>query len=628
MKAGELEILLGNEAIARGLLENGCTMATSYPGTPASEILSSVVEMARENGYRIHTEWSINEKVAFEVALANSYLGLRSAVSMKQVGLNVAADPLMSSAYTGVLGGFLVISADDPGPYSSQTEQDSRFLAMFAKIPVFDPASPRQAKEMIGTAFELSEKYQLPVMLRPTTRVCHARQDVPLGSILELERTPRFQRDPGRWAATPGFRYQLHLQLNEKLKQIGREINIGPRLINPKARAGSATQCVVASGVALAHVYEIMEELELLERIPLFQVLVPYPLNPEFAGELLQDFDQILVVEETYPVIELQLRHQDKIAGRLTGAVPNAGELDPLTIEQSLRRFLGLAPASIPEPKEAKERPPTLCAGCSHRAAFYAIKKAMPKAIYPSDIGCYTLGLNLGAVDTCLCMGACISQAAGFYHGFARSELQMGPPIVVTIGDSTFFHAGIPALINAVQQGARFILVILDNSTTAMTGFQPTPGSGKTADGSPATMFDLFEIVKACGVTFIHEADPYQLPEFIALIKEAAIYCRKPDGSVAVIIAKHACIMDKEALAAQPRIKVEIGEECNGCRICVDQFECPALIYDAEGNRVYIDRLLCIDCGVCLEVCPSEAIKKANKRQTTKTVPKVHKAKK
>jgi indolepyruvate ferredoxin oxidoreductase alpha subunit len=523
---------------------------------------------------------------------------------MKQVGLNVAADPLMSSAYTGVKGGFLVISADDPGPHSSQTEQDSRFMAMLAKIPVFDPASPKQARDMVGQALELSEQFELPVMLRPTTRVCHARQDIEISDPVVQKRELEFHREPGRWAATPKFRYLLHLQLNDKLERLAREPGLQPQLLNPGIDGDT---CVAASGVALANAREVMADLGLLESVPLYQVTVPYPLNSEFVEKLLDDFARVLVIEETYPVIEMQFRQRDKVFGRLSGAVPNAGELDPEKIEKLLQRFLHLPVRQSAPAPEIKEKRPTLCAGCPHRAAFFAIKRAMPKAIFPSDIGCYTLGLNLEAVDTVLCMGAGISLATGFHHAYAQAG-QEPSPIAVTIGDSTFFHAGIPALINAVLHKARFVLVILDNSTTAMTGYQPTPQSGRDLDGAPAPAISIEDLVKGCGVQFVREGDPYELKQFIGLIREAKTYSSSDHGNVAVVIARHPCLMDRNLRKTSHRKQLSINDKCKGCRYCVDHFECPALRYSEEEDRVHIDAAVCVGCGVCAAVCTRKAI--------------------
>ncbi|MFP5213936.1 MAG: indolepyruvate ferredoxin oxidoreductase subunit alpha [Acidobacteriota bacterium] len=599
----ERKILLGNEAIALGLVESSCTMATSYPGTPASEILSSLASIKKDQNLKLHLEWSINEKVAFEVALANSYTGRRSAVVMKQVGLNVAADPLMSAAYTGVKGGFVVVAADDPGPHSSQTEQDSRFQAMMAKIPVLDPSSPEEARAFAGKALEISERFEIPVMLRPTTRVCHARQDMDRQPVSEAKAFPIFEKNPARWAATPKFRLILHRKLNEKLGEIALEGELAPKMIG--AGTPGSKICIVASGVVLAHAREIMAELG--NMADLYQVSMPFPLSPAFRDDLLSRYERILVLEESYPVIELQFQNRDKVFGRTNGAIPTAGELLPEVVEDILRKFLDLPPAERVEPPTFPGRRPTLCAGCPHRAAFFAIKKAFPKGIYPGDIGCYTLGLNLGAVDTVLCMGASISQAAGFYHAY-KSSREDYPPICATIGDSTFFHAGIPALINAVVQGARFTLAILDNSTTAMTGHQPTPALGFNLGGSASPQISIKEIVKACGVKFVEEIDPYRLKDTVELFKRAGEHTRAEDGGIAVVIAKRPCLMDRRQAALNSGARVEVTEKCKGCDFCYKQFECPALQPQGDKEPIRIDQTLCTGCGVCVDVCPHGAL--------------------
>jgi indolepyruvate ferredoxin oxidoreductase alpha subunit len=596
-------ILMGNEAMGRGLVEAGVTLAASYPGTPASEILLAVVAAAKETGAALHAEWSVNEKVAYETALANSMAGRRSAVAMKQVGLNVASDPFMRSAYLGVKGGLVLISADDPGPHSSQTEQDSRFFAMFAKIPVLDPASPREAKDMVSAAFELSEQYELPVMLRPTTRVCHARQNVAVATPEKLERPARFEKNVRRWCATPQYLRELHRELNRKIERIAAELEFFPEL-NPGDGSLPGT-CIIASGVAFAHTYDLLDELGLLGRIDFYQVAMPYPLNHYFIKEITRLYYNILVLEETYPVIELQLAN-GRVQGRRSKAVPNQGELTPDVIRSIIEKFLDLPAAPAAPGPQGDATRPTLCAGCAHRAAFYAIRETFPEGIFPGDIGCYTLGMNLGAVDTCHCMGAGLSQAAGFYHAFAASGEQV-PTIVATIGDSTFFHAGIPALINAVFHKARIILVILDNATTAMTGHQPTPQVGLTAGGAPGHPVSIPELVRACGVGFLKECDPYQVIEFIAVLKDADRYCRSPEGGPAVVIARHACMLDREARRSQEAYEMCVTD-CVGCRHCLENFECPALTLDEATEQVTIDGVRCVGCGVCVHACPAGAI--------------------
>jgi indolepyruvate ferredoxin oxidoreductase alpha subunit len=591
-------LLQGNEAMARGLIEAGCTVAASYPGTPASELLTAVEVWRKSENINMHVEWAVNEKVAFEIAYAASQSGLRSATAMKQVGLNVASDSLMSAAYIGVIGGFVVISADDPGPHSSQTEQDSRLMAMMAMVPVLDPSTPDEARMLAGLAFEISEEFQIPVMLRPTTRVCHACQDVELLPVADLGRTADFSKNPRRWAATPGFRFELHVQLIDKLARLSTYPSTAPRKVNPAIRSRSA---VIASGVAAAHAREALMRLDLLDTLAFYQVVQPYPLHSDFIEEINTDYSEVLVLEETTGVIELQLRNRHLVRGKVSRHVPEAGEMSPEVVLRLLAEFAGVRPAVVPSAEQGSQRRPTLCPGCPHRASFYAIKKAAPAGIYPSDIGCYTLGLNLGAVDTVLCMGASIGQACGFYHSHRITGVDRD--IVATIGDSTFFHAGIPPLIDAVTQGARFVLVILDNTTTAMTGNQPTPAHGTPA-GKPV---EIEAVVSGCGVGFCKSADPLALPSFTTLLKEALAWSRA--NGVAVVIAKSPCLVDrtvKQSRRAQAVIDIAT---CTGCQICTKQFECPSLIYDSQTRKVSVDMMTCSGCAVCLAVCPAAAIK-------------------
>jgi indolepyruvate ferredoxin oxidoreductase alpha subunit len=599
---GKRRLLLGNEAIARGLIESGCTIATSYPGTPASEILAAVAYFQKEESLSMHTQWAVNEKVAFEIAYAGCQTGLRAAVSMKQVGLNVASDPLMSAAYMGVNGGFVLISADDPGPHSSQTEQDSRLMAMFAKIPVLDPDSPRQAKELMGVAYEISESFKTPVMVRPTTRVCHSRQDISLGPIPKNKRQAKFEKNPSRWAATPKFRLQLHRELEDKLAAIAKYRPTAPKKLNRRATSAKA---IIASGVAAAHTKDILKELKIWSKIPFYQVVQPFPLHRKFIEHVIDSYEDVLVIEETMGVIEMQLADRYRVKGKLSNTVPRVGELSPEKIEEIVSKFVGLKSEAVTI-KSIPGRRPTLCPGCPHRASFFAIKKAAPRGIYTSDIGCYTLGLNLGAVDTVLCMGAAISQAAGFYHAYKNEEKR--PDIVATIGDSTFFHAGVPALIDAVVQKVGFVLVILDNRTTAMTGNQPTPATGHGACGESTETVDIESLVRGCGVKFIQKSNPYELKAFTALLKKAVKYSRK--NGPAVVISRYPCVLHRAKQGgAGEYIPVQVSDKCDGCGYCIKHFECPALIYhdDEEDKRVSIDPILCISCGVCLNVCPKGA---------------------
>jgi indolepyruvate ferredoxin oxidoreductase alpha subunit len=606
------EVLLGNEAVARGLVEAGCHVVASYPGTPSSEILPGVVRFKKELDLNTHVEWSINEKVAYEVALAASYTGKRAAVIMKQVGLNVAADPLMSSAYTGVKGGFVVISCDDPGPHSSQTEQDTRFFALFAKVPALDPSGPREARDMVKTAFELSEKYSIPVILRPAIRICHARQNITFRPVPELERPAAFEKDPGRWAATPRFRYVLHKELNEKLKAI--EADFERSELNVRHEGRDNRLGFIAGGASYSILLDTLREMGLEEQFPILKISTPHPLPQKLVADFVAGCERVLVLEEPDAVIELQIRDKSKVLGRLTGTVPAAGELVPEVtygLLAGLVEELGLPVGPYLDLEELDKlvadlglpvRRPRLCPGCPHRGAFYALRRTLgSKAIYPSDIGCYTLGLNLRAVDTCLDMGGAVTIASGLYQAYHQD----GEDVVVaaTIGDSTFLHGGIPPLASAVHNQARFILVILDNSITAMTGMQPTADSGLLADGRMGNRVAIKDLVQACGVKFIEEIDPYRVTDFQALVKRARDHIQQEDGGVAVIISKRPCpLYDPTPLRENP-VRVTVTEECDDCKYCLTAFECPALVVDEDLERVVIDRRICADCGVCIDVC-------------------------
>lgn len=603
MTNSSLQLLMGNEAIGRGLIEAGCQTAAAYPGTPSTEILQAVIAGKGQSVNPLHIEWSVNEKVAFEVALAASYTGKRSVAIMKQVGLNVAADPFMRTAYLGVVGGMLTVVADDPGPHSSQTEQDTRLFCLQARVPVIDPASPAQAKEMIAQAYQLSEKYQRNIVLRPTTRVCHSRQSVALEEPVKMSRGSEFAANPGRWCATPAFLPGLHAGLNEDLEKISREPEWQPRCV--PADGQPKKSALIASGIAYANLVDLLEELGLAGSVDLYQVVMPYPLSPDFRETMLKEYDRLLILEETYPVIELQLAHPGA-EGKQTGAVPRVGELTPDVLHGVLAAFLRLEKPQVAGGGGRGQRP-SLCPGCPHRAAFFSIKSCFPKGIFPSDIGCYTLGMNLGAVHTVHCMGACISQGAGFYQAYKLDGGEI-PTIVVTIGDSTFFHAGIPALINAVIQRTRIIVVILDNGTTAMTGGQPVPHLGRTASGEPTKAIAIEPLVKAAGVEFLEICDPYDLDRFTEVLKSADGYTRSEQGGVAVVISRRACIMDPAVKKSFKPNRVSIGESCIGCRICVDELECPALFFNEGDEMAEVDADRCIGCGTCIQVCPAQAI--------------------
>jgi len=615
------EIFLGNGAVALGLLEAGCQVVTSYPGTPSSEILPEVIRRIKSEGLDTYVEWSVNEKVALDTAFAAAISGKRAACCMKQVGLNVAADSLMSAAYLGTTGALVIISCDDPGPHSSQTEQDTRLMARLAKVPVLDPSNPEEARDMAGLALDLSEEFKVPVILRPAIRVCHARQSLPPRPLSKNRRKAVFEKNPSRWAATPKFRLILHRELNEKLKSIASRFEgLTAHNFHDLAPGKRYPLGIIAGGVPYSVVRDILSG-EKREDIPLLKIGTPYPFPEGLAREFTGACEKVLVLEETDTVIEYFLRDREKVLGRLSGDVPAQGELVPEVVYGVINTVL----ASLRLPllhdapdREALElvngldlpvRKPTLCPGCPHRAAFFAIRKAAPGAIFSSDIGCYTLGINLGGVDTCLDMGASITMASGFYHAFSQDKTAQ--PVVATIGDSTFYHSGMTGLLNAVYNDARFVLVILDNSVTAMTGMQPTPGLGIRADGSRGKSVSLERAVSGCGVDFIEVADPYDIKAMTRVVKRALDHAGDPEGGVAVVIARHPCVIAYREAAIPSRKTVTVTDDCVECNLCLERFECPALYRDAALGRTAVNQTLCTGCGVCIAVCPKGAIVEA-----------------
>ncbi len=624
-------ILLGNEAMGRGLIEAGVQFMTSYPGTPSSEILPAVVRFGSYLKDPPYCEWSVNEKVAVETALAAAYSGKRTACAMKQVGLNVALDPVMSSAYIGVIGGLVIISADDPGPHSSQTEQDSRLLAHFAKLPVFDPDSPNQARNLMADAFALSERFEIPVIFRPVLRVCHARQNIKLRQPKVYKRPANFQRNPFRWAAIPKMRLALHQALNKKLDKIagyldGRKtLNLWHRPADGKAKLG-----ILASGVSAALARDLLAEMGLPVEdgpLPFLQTTVPYPLPRQNVGRLVASCRKVLVLEETEPVLEMLAPDRRKLLGRYSGHVPSAGELTPDRLHQVLTRALGEVRIKIPNPggklisipDQPPLRRPNLCPGCPHRQVFFAMRKNFPGGVYPSDIGCYTLGLNQGTVDTCHDMGAAVNMAAAFARVF--SDDKQKTPVVATIGDATFYHSGTTGLINAVYNGARFVLVVLDNETTGMTGMQPTPASGLTADGHPGRVVDLEMLIRGCGVQQVEVVDPYNGKALTRALSKARRHAAKESGSVAVVIARHPCVAHRPAEAVPTRYQVEMlppaakvkavfgakANLCADCRRCVEI--CPQAAIKRTGKKRYrVDPRKCSGCRLCAEACPTGAM--------------------
>ena len=618
------EILLGNEALGLGLAESGCQCLASYPGTPSSEILPAFGAFVNRYKLRAHYEWSINEKVAFEVALAAAMAGKKAAVAMKQVGLNVAADPAMSSAYQGVEGGFIIIATDDPGPHSSQTEQDSRLFGLLALLPVYDPGSPAEARAMVAAAYKLSERQKLPVIIRPTTRVCHARQAMQLPRELAPEqRTARFRKDPDRWAATPRTRFFLHQKLNHKLESIRkgfeREKRFNRNDTPIPTSAGRIPLGIISSGVAHGHLMDLLaSEPAALKGVPVLKIGTPHPLPMKRVAEFIGCCRNVLVLEESMPVIEYQIADRRNVHGRLDAAVPNAGELSPEVVHDVVaraldrfhpRRTMPRLQHGAAERKLVQGRPlrhPSLCPGCPHRATFLAIRKAVPRALITSDIGCYTLGKNQRAVHTVLDMGAGITLADGLHKAHRQDGLKR--PVVGTIGDSTFYHSGPAALLNAQYSGSRFLVVILDNMITAMTGMQPTPASSRLVDGGEGNAIPLEKVVRGCGVSYVRVANPFKTKQFITKLKEAQAYVESPTGGMAVVISRYPCLIHEKAVTKTGRRPVAVSADCDLCLFCQDNFDCPAMTYTEGDTQVRVDPKLCASCGLCVEMCPRSAV--------------------
>ncbi|HBR02125.1 MAG TPA: indolepyruvate ferredoxin oxidoreductase subunit alpha [Ruminiclostridium sp.] len=589
------ELLMGNQAIALGAIRAGVGVITGYPGTPSTEILETA---AKRNPGDIYVEWSVNEKSALEVAAGASIAGARTMVTMKQVGLNVASDPVMSLSYIGIKGGMVVVVADDPGPISSQTEQDTRQFGVFSKIPVFDPSSPEEAYRMIGDAFDYSEKYNTPVILRPTTRVCHVSTFINVDDTRRKIQPEGFVKD-SKWVIFPRLSYQSHLDIEKRNVIIADDFSAYPF----NKISGSGKKGIIAGGVSCAYAKEALALLK--GSCKLMKVATPYPFPEKQALAFMEGLDEILVIEELSPYIEKELiylcgkyRLSVKIRGKMTGELPAAGENSVEIAMEAMGKFLNI---DYTKPEKAEisiqlpARPPVLCAGCPHRASFYAVKKAMKgkKAVFSGDIGCYTLGnaKPLEMVDTCLCMGADVTMAQGLHR------VEPDSVNFAFIGDSTFFHTGIPGVINAVYNETDIVLVVLDNSTTAMTGSQPHPGTGKTMMGNISEKVSIYNILSAIGVKHIARANPFNLTEAKRVITEAASF-----KGVSAVIFEAPCI---QVSKPAPLLEVDI-EKCTGCKLCIKELGCPAM--SMENGKAVISPSMCYGCSICAQVCPFDAI--------------------
>ncbi len=597
---------MGNEAMALGALAAGCNLVAGYPGTPSSEVIETVAARRTESTY---VEWSVNEKAGMEVAAGAAYAGARALVTMKQVGLNVASDPLMSLAYQGVESGMVVLVADDPGPISSQTEQDTRTFAAYSKLPVFDPSSVQEAYDMIQEAFDFSEEYKTPVLFRPTTRVDHGYANIMVKDQDEyvVHDPCGFVKDPDRWVIFPRTSFANHKKVEERNEKLTSVFSDYPRnkIYEEKGSFAGCKKAVATNGISFEFTMEAFDG-DSAPRI--FKVSTPFPFPEQKALAFLDGLDEVLCIEELDPVIERTLIYMCgkyglnvRIRGKLTGDIANAGENTVESVATALDKFLELPPGrrdvlDIADAPALPVRPPVLCAGCPHRAAFYAVKRAMKgkKAVYCGDIGCYTLGnaMPLDMTDTCLCMGAGITMA----QGIGRED--PGTVCFSFTGDSTFFASGITGIVNAFYNQADMTAIILDNSTTAMTGHQPHPGTGHTAMGETVQKVDIEAVLRGIGLTTIETVDPLDLNAAIDCVSRVSA-----EPGVKAIIFRSPCI---SLIPPKPPVKVD-KEKCVGCRQCIKEIGCPAIGW--QDDSIVIDTSLCTGCGLCAQVCPAKAIK-------------------
>ena len=594
------EFLMGNAAIARGALAAGLNVISGYPGTPSTEVLETA---AKNNDGSVYVEWSVNEKAALELAAGAAYSGARTMVTMKQVGLNVASDPLMSLAYIGVKGAMVVLVADDPGPISSQTEQDTRTFAAYSKLPCFDPSSVQEAYTMIQEAFEYSEKYHTPVLFRPTTRVCHGYESIEVKDKEECRtNSPEgFVRDPMRWVIFPRLSYNSHIAIEKRNAELSKVFSESG--LNPVTDNSDMTKGIVTHGISYAYTKEALKSLGV--SAPLMKIGTPFPFPEEAALDFLKGKEEILCIEELDPVIERALVYvcgkfglKTKIYGKLTGHIKNAGENTVGSVEMALGEFLGVELSKETDrstPPELPVRPPVLCAGCPHRASFYAVKKAMKgkKSVFCGDIGCYTLGnaMPLDMVDTCLCMGAGLNIAQGI------GRIEPDTSCFAFVGDSTFFASAITGAVNAVYNQADMTICILDNSTTAMTGHQPHPGTGRTMMGEIVEKVDIEAVLRGIGIETVETVDPLKLDDTVETVKRTA----EKKGVKAIIFRSPCAVIikpDKPALIDP--------DKCRNCKKCINDLGCPGLVL--KDGRVAIENALCTGCGLCSQVCPFDAI--------------------
>jgi len=579
-------ILSGNEAIARGAWEAGVEIAVAYPGTPSTEILENVRQYNE-----IYAEWSTNEKVALDTAIGAAYAGRRAMAAMKHVGLNVASESLFYASYTGVNAGLVIITADDPGLHSSQNEQDNRNYAKFAKVPMFEPSDSQEAKDMVGAALDLSEQFDTPVLLRTTTRTSHAKSIVALGERVAFAKRP-YQKNPQKYVMIPGFARRRHPVVEQRMAQIAEHVETAPQ---NRLEYGDLSLGIVASGPSYQYAREVFPDASILK------LGLAWPLPKKLLADFASRVKTLIVVEELDPFFEEHIRMLGiRVEGK--SIFPMVDEFSPEVVRQAAYTA-GLTERPVLERTFDKGalpmRPPVLCAGCGHRDVFWILRKL--KVAVNSDIGCYALGVMppIGVTDTIGCMGASIGVAAGMQRGGLESDN------VAVIGDSTFFHAGLPALASAVYNHTPFTTIIVDNRTTGMTGHQGNPGSGLTLSGTEGNRIDIEAVVRALGVEEVSTVPSTERDELESAIKRAV-----KSGKPAVVIAETPCVF----VSSYPREAYRVlDEDCNGCTLCM-RIGCPAILksdkVDAKTGRplAWIDPVACTGCGLCFDVCARQAI--------------------
>ena len=571
-------LMIGNMAIARGAYEAGVTVATAYPGTPSTEIVENI---SRFEG--VYAEWSPNEKVALEVAFGASLGGARTLVAMKHVGVNVAADPLYTLSYTGVNGGLVLVSADDPGMHSSQNEQDNRGYGKFAKLLVIEPSDSQEALDFTREAFNLSEQYDTPVMLRVTTRLCHSQSLVQPGEKIDRP-LKEYKKNEAKYVMLPGFARLRHLEVEKRMAALREYVEESP--LN-RIEWGDRDKGIITSGIVYQYVKEVMPEVSILK----LGTVNPLPekLIRSFAAEV----KKLYVVEELEPVIEEQLKAWGiELTGK--SILPRTGEYSPELLEELL---LGVpAPSGYQLGESIPGRPPLLCPGCPHRGVFYVLKRK--RLTVAGDIGCYTLGAlkPLGAMDSTLCMGASIGTALGMEK--ARG-MESARKTVAVIGDSTFVHSGITPLIDTVYNRGNTTFMILDNGTTAMTGHQDHPATGRTITEEETSQLDLEALVRAIGVKRVRKVDPLRIGELEEALDEGLSH----DGPSVILACRPCALIDKS-----PKPSLYIDEDkCKGCKICI-KLGCTGVYWLQEERKARINPDLCVGCGLCIEVCKFDAV--------------------